>query len=271
MKRAAWTLLAAALLAGTGLVLARHFLLRRVAERAVAAATGFKLEIGGLHVGLTRPVVEITAARLDNPAAFPVREALRLDRIRVVYEPASLFRRELHLREVELSVPSASVVILADGESNIARLGRAGRPPPKPNPDTPEPNPDTPGPGQGGAPAAPEPDQAPAARAEAEREPRTVRIDRLTLVLGQISVRRYDETGRYQENAPYDVNIRRTYGNVTDLRQLGALLGTEIMAHVGPRLLMDLQQVLQENEGDLKATAEDLKKTFKGLLDQFNK
>lgn len=264
MKRAAWTLLAAALLAVIGLGLVRHSLLRRVAERAVAAATGFTLEIGNLHVGLTRPVVEITAARLDNPAAFPVREALRLDRIRVVYEPASLFRRELHLREVELSVPSASVVILSDGDSNIARLGRAGRPPPEPQPETPEP-------AQGAAPVAPASSMAPAARVETEREPRTVRIDRLTLVLGQISVRRYDETGRYQENAPYDVNIRRTYENVTDLRQLGALLGTEIMAHVGPRLLMDLQQVLKENQGDLRAAAEDLKKTFKGLLDQFNK
>lgn len=220
------------------LAMARNLLIRAMVQKLVEQQTGFELEIDSLHLGMFRPAVDLRGVRLYNPVEFPDQDALEIQRLYVRYDPLSLFRSEVRLRQLILEVPHVVLVRKEDGESNLERFRHAGRhslpqlglPETTDEPDA-QPEADD---------SSPESSQAPSKKSRGTKErpapsprrrppePKTMRIDQLTLRLGTVSVRNYATRTHEPEESAYQLNIDRTFNDVTDFRKVAAALTADI-------------------------------------------
>jgi uncharacterized protein involved in outer membrane biogenesis len=248
MKTLKWILIVLVLVVAVG-VLARNEIVKKGAIKAVRQATGFDLEVGTVHVGLFSPTFHIDEVKLINPDDFPEATAFDIRQIQVRYDFASLFSDRIRLKEVILDVPTAVMVVKEDGESNLDRLRKTGS---SKEEDPTEPSTKD----EGKQPESP----------SASKPSKSLLIDRLTLKLGTVHLHRYVEGQQKPEVKSYDLKIDRTYEDVTSVQQIGALVATEIAVRELPNLAENLDKLLKDNKGDLKAAGESLKKTFEGLF-----
>ncbi|HBA83121.1 MAG TPA: hypothetical protein DCZ95_03410 [Verrucomicrobia bacterium] len=245
MKLFKW-ILALVVLAVIAAVAARNMVVRKMAIRAVEQATDFQLDVGTVQVGLFRPTFDIEQVALLNPEDFPEKTAFDIRRIHVRYDFKSLFGDRLHLREVVLDIPTAVMVVKEDGESNLDRLRQAG---------------------SAGAEEKSEPStEEKSSEPEESKAPRSLQIDRLVLKLGRVNMHRYVEGQATPEVKTYDLKIDRTFDDVTSLQQVAGLVAAEIAVRELPNLVNHLDKILKDNDGDLEAAGESLKKTFEGLF-----
>jgi uncharacterized protein involved in outer membrane biogenesis len=228
------------------LALVRQVAIRVTTGAVVRSLTGFDADVEDIRVGILRPSIEVRGLELFNPPDFPNREAIVIERAYVRYSLGMLFAREIHLNEVVLDMPSLVVIRKADGETNLARLGKkAGAKPPA-----------------GKEPGASPPTAEPPA---SKKEPRPLRIDRLTIKLGTATFIDYGGRGPEPRTRTFPMNVERTYTDVTDLNRVAAKLSTEILGNALARIAENFGEKLKAS-GDaekLEGGAKDIGNFFK--------
>ena len=239
MKRILMPIIFLVLALAIALAMARNLIIRAMVQKLVEQQTGFELEIDSLQLGMFRPAVDLRGVRLYNPVEFPDQDAVEIQRLYVRYDPLSFFRSEVRLRQLIVEVPQVVLVRKEDGESNLERIRQAGQRslPQIELPQTPD-EPDVPPEADD---SFPEPTQAPSKKPQGKKEPpppsprrrppepKTLRIDQLTLRLGTVSVRNYATRSQEPKESAYNLNIDRTFSDVTDFRKVAAMLTADVM------------------------------------------
>jgi len=182
------------------LVMVRNTLIKGVVETGVRKATGLRLGIGGLKVGVTKSYVDIDNLKLYNPWGFKDKVMLNMPKIYVDYDLPGFFRGQVHLRQVTLDLKEFVVVKNKKGELNLNALkpvkeGQEGKPAPKRK--------------EGKAPA--------------------LQIDNLDLKVGKVVYKDYSQGGEpvVQE---YNINADYKETNITDLQTVVTLIVVRSLA-----------------------------------------
>ncbi|MDD5423134.1 MAG: hypothetical protein WC592_04050 [Candidatus Omnitrophota bacterium] len=195
-------------------------------EKGVELVMGLKLNIGGLSVGILRPIVHIKNLKLLNPPGFHDRTMIDMPEIYVNYDLPAIMGGKIHLPEVRLALREFVVVKNANGKLNLdsLRMVRAQK--------------------EGKAPSEETPGKAP-----------EIQIDSLNLSIGKVVYRDYSKGG-----APivkeFNVNINESYTNVDDPYSLASLIVVKALMNTSIASLTNFDlRGMQGTIGDTLASA----------------
>jgi uncharacterized protein involved in outer membrane biogenesis len=118
--RIRWTLYAALLLLATLLLLGDWNWFRPLVERQASAALGRPVTVQNLDVDLGRhPLVVLDGIAVSNPEGFPPDSRMaKVERLAIRINPWALFRREIHLMDIQVDKPDADLRPGPDGKPN---------------------------------------------------------------------------------------------------------------------------------------------------------
>ena len=163
---------------------------------------GAQIEVGGFSLGILKQTIRIKALKMHNPAGFPSGVMADLPRIYVDTDMVSLLKGKIHLQMLTIELKDLELVKNRDGKLNVDSLKVAKQE-------------------RGAGEAKPS-------------KPLPMQIDQLNLDMGRIVMKDYSV-----ENGPsvqvYDINLKKSYKNITSAQQLTALLMTEPMKAAGIR------------------------------------
>lgn len=180
-------------------VIIRDQIIRVTITVAATRVLGTGVHIDGFSLGLFRQSVKISGFKVYNPKGFSKGILLDLPKINVVYDLAAILKGKLHLPNVEVELKEMLLEKNTKGELNVDSLKVAK---------------------QGKAQELKPAKQMP------------MQLDIVKLGIGRIISKDYSA-----DKGPmvklYDINIHKTYKNITSAQQLAALILTEPMKSAG--------------------------------------
>jgi len=192
------------------LLFSRNMVVKAAVTKGVKAATGLKLVVNYLDLGMGKAIVDIKGIQLYNPPGYQDKVMMDVPEIYVNYDFGALLKKQVHLREVRLDLKEFIIVKNTDGSYNIDAL-KIDRGPKKKAEPAPK--------KKGGAPG--------------------ITIDQLNLRIGRVVYKDYSAGGEpvIQE---FNVNMDQQYNNITDIRVLGSLIVTQAVTRTAISRLTDL-------------------------------
>ncbi len=91
-------------------------------ENTVSASTGLSLKIVDLRTALIKGRVDMSGLKLFNPSHFKDRIMLDLGHIYASYDFDALFKRNIHLNELDINLKEFMVIKDRDGKLNLNSL-----------------------------------------------------------------------------------------------------------------------------------------------------
>lgn len=179
-----------------GILSAKNTIMKLTLEKAVRAISGLRLSVTAVDIGFIRPLIKVRGLTLLNPDKFPDRTMFEIPLIYIEYDVASLFGKQVHLKEMALELKELSVIRNADGELNLNSLNLVKKP------------------------ARPQ-----AKRADSKKAAPSVRIDRLHLKAGKVIYKDYTQAP-YPKVLEFSINLDERYENIKDPYALGKLIVT---------------------------------------------
>jgi uncharacterized protein involved in outer membrane biogenesis len=167
---------------------------------AATGATGAPVHIDGLSLGILNQHVRISGFKMYNPQGFSRDIFVDLSKIDVTYDLSALFAGKLHLTGAEIELKEMSLEKNKEGKLNVDALLKMAR-------------------------------QERKEEAAASRQ-MPMRIDTIKLGIGRIIFKDYS-AGKEPVVKVYDINIHKSYKDITGARQLAALILTEPMKSAG--------------------------------------
>ncbi len=183
---------------------AKDLIIKVVVSTVAEQVTGAKVGIGGFSLGIFRQSVHVKNFVMYNPGGFPQGILVELPRIHVDYDISSLLKGRLHLSFVDVDLKELGLEKNKEGRLNVDSLKIVQRE---------------------------EPEQE---KKHAPAKPLEMQIDVLNLQLGRIVDKDYS-TGAEPSIKVYDINLKKSYKNITSAQQLAALILTEPMKEAGIR------------------------------------
>jgi len=111
------------------LALSKDWIIRTVAERRIAAATGMETHIGSLEVGVSPPAIDIANFKLYNSAEFGGLPFVDMPEFHMEYDPVALGAGKLHIKLLRLNLAEVDLVRNAAGQTNLTFLQTKMQPP----------------------------------------------------------------------------------------------------------------------------------------------
>jgi len=214
-------------------------------EKGAELVTGLKLRIGGLNVGVLRPIVSIKNFRLLNPANFSDKTMINMPEIYVKYDLPAIIGGKIHLPEVRLSLKEFVVVKNAKGELNLnaLRIVQAQK--------------------EGKAPSQGAPGRAP-----------DIKIDFLKLKIGKVIYKDYSRPGAPSVRE-YNINLDESYTNVDNPYELASLIVVRAMSNTSISSLTNfdlggLQGTVGNTLATTQRTVKQVAETAKNAQDTVN-
>lgn len=177
----------------------KNNIIKYVVTVASAQVTGAPVHIGGFSLSIIGQRVAISGFKMYNPKGFPKGILVDLPKINVAYDLKSLLKRKLHLVDVEIQLKEMVLQKNQEGKLNIDELKVSKQ-----------------GKKQEDRPSGQMPMQ----------------IDTIKLGIGRIIMKDYS-AGREPVVKVYDINIHKSYKNITSAQQLAALILAEPMKAAG--------------------------------------
>jgi len=183
-----------------GFCLARDFLIKSLIGSVASSITGAPVRVGGLSLSVIRQSVKISNFRMYNPRGFPKGILVDIPRMSVACNLGALFTGKIHLRQLELDIKELGMVKNKEGKRNVDSLKIAEKKP-----------------------------------AEKEKRPAkhlAMQIDVISLGMGRVVSKDYSVEGAPVVKV-YDINLKKTYKNITSAQQLAALIISEPLKAAG--------------------------------------
>lgn len=171
-------------------------------SQAASQIIGAKVSIGGLSLGVIKQSIQIKNLKIYNPKEFPRGILVYLPHIKANYDLASFFKGKLYLSLLEIDLKEIGLVRNKEGKLNVDNLKIAQKP------------------------ATTE--KKPAAK------PMEMQIDLFNLSMGRIVSQDYTVSPGPAIQV-YDINLKKSYKNITSAHQLAALIIAEPMKAAGIR------------------------------------
>lgn len=182
------------------LAITKDQIIKTIVATAIEKTVGAKTSIGSFSLSLLTHTVEIKDFKMYNPPGFAKGLLLDLVYVKVNLDVQAFFKKELHLRELTVKLRELVLVKNKEGELNVDALKVSkGK-------------------------------EQTAAAGKKEQMP--MRIDILNLNIGKIVSKDYTASGEPLIKV-YDINIQKTYKNITNPHQLAMLILTEPMKSAG--------------------------------------
>lgn len=174
-------------------------IIKSVITVAASQVIGAPIHIDGFSLGVFSQSVRISGFKIYNPQGFSRGILVHLSKINVRYDLGALFRREIHLLNAEIELKEMGLEKNSEGKLNVDALkvvkeGRTRRA--KSSPQMP------------------------------------MRLDTVKLGIGRIVLKDYSAQKEASVKV-YDINIHKSYKNITSARQLAALILAEPMKSAG--------------------------------------
>ncbi|MFA5096449.1 MAG: hypothetical protein WC478_03810 [Candidatus Omnitrophota bacterium] len=176
-------------------------LIKGVVTITASTVTGAPVHIDGFSLGFFSQSVKIKGFRMYNPRGFSRGILADLPTINVKLDTGALFRRKLHLVNVEVELKELGIEKNREGKLNVDALKVA--------------------------------DEGKKEKA-GETKPMPLQIDTLKLGMGRVVSKDYSGGGEPIVNV-YAINIQKGYKNITSVQQLAALILAEPMKSAGIR------------------------------------
>lgn len=173
--------------------------IRGIVTVSATGMTGAPVHMDGLSLGLFNQTVRISGLRVYNPKGFPRGILVDIPKIKVSIDLGALFKKRLHLKEVEFDLKEMILVKNKDGVLNVDAL--------KVTKET--------------------------GKKEEPKEAMPMQIDELRLSIGRIIVKDY--TGPKPIIEVHDINSKKISKNITSAHQLVMLVLMEGMKSAGIR------------------------------------
>ncbi len=184
-----------------GIAVLKDALIKSIVTVTASAVTGAPVHIDGFSLGIFAQSVEITGFRMGNPKGFPDGTLIDLPKVTVACDVAALLKGKLHLRLVDVDLKEIGLIKNQEGKLNVDSLKVAEQP------------------------QAKQPQGKPA-------KPLPMQIDLLNVQMGKLVMKDYS-AGKEPSVQVYDINLKKSYKNITSAQQLAALLLAEPMKQAG--------------------------------------
>lgn len=178
-------------------------IIKTMVTAVASQITGTKVKIQGFSLGIIKQAVRIKGCKAYNPEGFPAGVMVDLAQIYVDSDLSAILKGKLHLEEVSVDLKELILVKNKEGRLNVDSLKIV----------------------QG---ENKEPQGKKAA------QPMPMQIDSLKLKMGRVISKDYRASGE-PVILVYNINLQKTYNNITSARQLAALILTEPMKAAGIR------------------------------------
>ena len=178
------------------LLLLKDMLAKSAVTLVAQDLTGAAVRISGFSLGIFRHSVSITGLRVYNPKGFPKGIMLDMPKIKVDYNLADLLKGKIHLAKAELRLKELSLIRNNRGVLNVDSLKVSGRE---------------------------------EITTEKPKKETQFKIDELKLGIGRIVHKDYSADSQEPVVLVHDINLDKTYKNITGIRQLTLLILVEPM------------------------------------------
>jgi len=162
--------------------------------------TGAPVHINGFSFGILTRSVKISGFRMYNPEGFPKGILVDFPKINVEYDLGSLLKKKIHLTNVDIELKELGIEKNKEGKLNVDSLKVAKK------------------------------DGEKQKSGSSEQMP--MQIDSLKLKMGRIVSKDFS-SGEQPTVKVYDVNIEKSYKNITSGQQLAVLILAESMKSAG--------------------------------------
>lgn len=164
-----------------GISIFKNLIIKSVVTTAASRIIGAPVHMDSLSLNLFNSTINISGFKIDNPDGFPQGMFVSCPQIKVIYDPATLFKPKRHLLLVEIKLKELGLTKNKDGELNVDSLAIVKQ--------------------SESAPATP------------------MQIDLLTLSIGRIVYKDYT-VGMEPSVRVYDINKQESYKGVPTAQQL---------------------------------------------------
>jgi len=183
------------------LAIIKDFAIKSVVSLVATQVTGAKVSINWMSVGVLRQSVKISGFKMYNPKDFPKGVLVDLPKLTVNYDVASILKGKLHLSLLDINLKEIGLIKNKEGKLNVDSLKVAQQKP---------------------------------AKEEKPAKQMPMQIDVMNLEMGRIVSKDYS-VGAEPAISVYDINLKKTYKNITSAQQLAALIISEPMKQAGIR------------------------------------
>jgi len=183
-----------------GFCLVRDFLIKSLIGTVATSVTGAPTTVGGLSLSVIRQSVKISNFRMYNPKGFPKDILIDIPKMGVACNLGALITGKIHLRRLDLEIKEMGMVKNKEGKLNIDSLKITAE-----------------------------------KSGEKEKKPAkqlAMQIDIVSLAMGRVISRDYSVEGQPVIKV-YDINLKKTYKNITSAQQLAALIISEPLKAAG--------------------------------------
>lgn len=187
-----------------GFCLVRDFIIKSVIGTVAGNITGAPVHVGVLSLSVIRQSIKISNFRMYNPGGFPKDILVDIPKIGVSCNLGALIKGKTHLKKIDLELKEIIMVKNKEGKLNVNSLKIMEEKEAK----------------------------APGKKVKKPAKEMNIQIDLMNLAIGRIVSKDYSVAGEPVVKV-YDVNLKKSYKNITSVQQLVTLIIFEPLKAAG--------------------------------------
>lgn len=176
-------------------VIFKDLIIKSAVTTEASRLIGAAVQMDSFSLDIFNSSLRISGFKMYNPAGFPKGILINLPKINIIYDRDGLFKGKLHFIVAEIEIKEMEMLRNREGKLNVDGLKISQQ---QKNP----------------------------------AQPLALKIDRLDLGIGKIISRDYSSGGEPVVRA-YELNIHKSYKNITSVQQLALLVILEPMKSAG--------------------------------------
>jgi len=179
----------------------RDFIIKNVVVGVVSNVTGAPTRIGGFSLSIIKQTVSIADLKMYNPKGFPEDVLVDMPKIAVSYDLGALLKGKLHLKQLDIDLKEIGLAKNKQGKLNVDSLKIVE-------------------------------EQKKNKGNKKSDKVIAIQIDLVSLSMGRVVNKDYSVEGPAVIKV-YEINLKKTYKNITSVQQLSALIMAEPLKAAG--------------------------------------